>query len=403
MTETPTANKLVVAQLIESVTMGGAENLAVRIANALADQGHRSHLIVLGGPDILSGKISDQVQAHYLHFSRASIKNPPAFVRSLGHGFGLLKSVLLENGIQVLQTHLPGSNFWGLLLTLRGWQSVLATIHNNQEFRYGDADNPLRAALRKEAYKMILRRCAGTVAVSDEVKTSLIRDLGAGQGAARRIGVVTNGVAIPALLDPQDKQKIRASLGIADDRVFILAAGRLSDQKNFMDMVLAAAQLRRTCPGFRLVICGEGEHRPALEKAVAQHDLGDHVSLPGNRTDLDTLMQAADVFAMSSLWEGLPLVLLEAMAAGLPAVGFDIKGVDEIIAPGSNGLTAPTGDTTALAACLQQMITDPEGRHRMGAGARQLIRDNYNFEDLVRKLVGLYQEAVTGRNRNRKA
>ncbi len=250
-----------VAQMVESMTMGGAENLAVRIANAMAERGFASHLIVLGERGILSDRVAPAVRAHYLGFQRESINRPLAFGMSLRRGYRLLSGLLKEQGIAVTQTHLPGSNFWGLMLALFGRHPVLATIHNNAEFKYGDHDNRLRAALRKQAYRRILSQCAGTVAVSEEVKSSLIRDLGVSHNVARRIAVVTNGVEIPEVLSETEIADLRASVGVLEDQVFILAAGRLSDQKNFVDLVRAAAILRETDPAFRLVICGEGEHR----------------------------------------------------------------------------------------------------------------------------------------------
>jgi len=157
--------------------MGGAENLAVRIANALAAEGHQSHLIVVTEPDILSERIHPDVHVHYLEFWRSPIRNPFAFLASILRGLRLLKSVIENEKIQVVQTHLPGANFWGLLLELNKVLPVLATIHNNQEFRYGDRDNQLLAFFRKTAYKQILNRCHGTVAVSEKVRNSLILEL----------------------------------------------------------------------------------------------------------------------------------------------------------------------------------------------------------------------------------
>jgi len=183
MTMTPSSpppNRLKVAQLIETMAMGGAEHLAVRIANHLADHGHDSHLIVLGTPGVLSAKIQPGVHVHYLHFQRASITNPIRFALSLRRGLGLIRKVVEEGRISVVQTHLPGANFFGLLLAWRRTTAVLATIHNNQEFSYGELDNPILYRLRKWAYKKILLKTQGVVAVSDEVKDSLVAELGGG-------------------------------------------------------------------------------------------------------------------------------------------------------------------------------------------------------------------------------
>ncbi len=197
------SNQLVcIAQLIDTMAMGGAENLAVRIANALAAKGHHSHLIVVTEPGILSERLHSDVHVHYLQFWRASLRNPISFLISLFRGLRLLTSVIQNEGIQVVQTHLPNSNFWGLLLAINNVCPVFATIHNNQEFRYGSKENSLFAFFRKRAYKLILAKCRGVIAVSARVKNSLIKDLGVGRKAANRIFVVTNGVDIPQPLSP---------------------------------------------------------------------------------------------------------------------------------------------------------------------------------------------------------
>ena len=388
------AQKPCVAQVIESMGMGGAENLAVRIANSLAADGYRSHLIVIGEPGILSSRISPTVSVHYLKFERASINFPPAFVLSLRRGAALLSDVIVRNEIQVIQTHLPGANFWGLLLAWRKVCPVLATIHNNREFQYGDQDNPVRAAFRKKAYKLILQKCAGAVAVSEEVKSSLISDLGVGQAAADVISVVTNGVDIPEPLLPELSERIRRQLGVDAHRPIILAAGRFSEQKNFEDLVEAAILLRAENPDFQMVIGGDGPMWADLKAKVFENGLGEHILMPGNLTNLNEVMQAADIFVMSSLWEGLPLVLLEAMAAGLPSVAYDIAGVDEIIESGTHGITVPTANVASLTSGLVELLAREDKRRSMGQAARELVEERYSFSLLMDRLQGLYHQVA---------
>lgn len=388
------APPLRVAQLIESLAVGGAEHLAVKTANYLAAAGHESHLIVPWGPDVLSAKILSGVKVHYLHFKRASIKNPWAFGSSLRKGLNLIRAVVTREQIPVVQTHLPGSNFYGLLLARKNTCAVLATIHNNQEFRYGDADNPVLSRLRKMAYRKILESCQGVVAVSEEVRTSLIRDLGAGSATAKKISVVTNAVEIPPPLNTTRRDSLRHDLGVGPEQILILSAGRFCEQKNFGDLVTAAVHLKESgCP-FRLIIAGDGEQRADLSFRVGQIGLGNDIFMPGNLTDLDQVMQAADIFVMSSLWEGLPLVLLEAMAGGLPVVAYGIPGVEEVVVHGKTGISVPVGEPESLAAGLERLAGDAELRKRLGAAGENRIRIEYGFGEYVEKLSTLYRRAT---------
>jgi glycosyltransferase involved in cell wall biosynthesis len=376
------------------MAMGGAEHLAVKTANHLAAAGHDSHLIVTRGPDILSAKIQPDVKVHYLHYERSSVKNPLAFGASLRKGVKLIAGVVREAEIPVVQTHLPGSNFLGLMLAWKRTCGVLATIHNNQEFNYGGHDNPVLTRLRKKAYRKILDTCQGVIAVSEEVRSSLIQDLNAGPEAASRISVVTNAVEIPPPLDQDRCDALRKEAGVEPGQILILAAGRFCEQKNFGDLVTAVSGLKDGGTAFRLVIAGDGEQRSELIGQVERLGLKDEVALPGNLSHLDQLMQAADVFAMSSLWEGLPLVLLEAMAAGLPVVAYAIEGIAEVVAHGVTGLTVPAGDTTALAEGLARMAASEDLRKRMGAAGEDRIRKQYSFEKYVEKLTVLYRRAA---------
>ncbi|MBU8869986.1 MAG: glycosyltransferase [Gemmatimonadales bacterium] len=382
------------AQIIETLTMGGAENLAIRIANALAEAGHDSHLIVMTERDILSEKVIPDVKVHYLGFWRASIRYPIAFLSSLGQGQRLLADLLRRERIQVVQTHLPGSNFWGLLLELRDICPVVATVHNNEEFNYGEIDNRLVRHFRKRAYQMILRRCHGTVAVSDDVADSLARELGIAPSSAERIRVVTNGVQPFPPLDVASRLEARFKLGIPPEVPMVLGAGRLSEQKNFKDLVTAIGILRDRKLKFQAVIAGEGDLRDELSTQIERLGLAEILSLPGNLTNLGQVMGAGDIFVLPSLWEGLPLVLLEAMSHGLAVVANDIKGMDKVLIDRENGLVVPVGDSRKLADSLEALITNEGLRRTIGDKGRALVTDRYNFQTLVDQLVDLYRSAV---------
>jgi len=383
----------VVAQLVETLEVGGAEMLAVRIANALAAAGQRAHLIVCAGPGPLSDRVDPAVAVTHLRHARASLVNPAAFAWSLRRGLNLLRRPIAAHGIEVVQTHLPGANFWGLLLQMRGVVPVIPTVHNNEEFRYGDTDNRLLLNLRKAAYRRLVRRCPATVAVSAHVRESLAADLGLTPATMSRIRVVTNGVDLPAALAADERARLRAELGAPTDAALLLAAGRLGDQKNFGDMVRVAAALRTRGVRFRLVIMGEGERRPELEEMIADLDLAAHVCLAGLRSDLRRIMQAADVFLMTSLWEGLPLVLLEAMAAGLPVVGYAVDGVREVVRDGTCGSTVAVGRYEDFADAVRALLTDEERRRNQGRASREIVAREYSFDRTVAALRELYDRA----------
>lgn len=383
-----------VAQLVETLAVGGAERLAVQIAGGRAAAGDRSLILVLGEPGPLAAQVDPRVEIRYLDVARESVTRPWQFLASLRRGLRQLRAEVRRAELQVVQSHLPNANFWGLLLALRDPVAVIPTVHNNNEFYYGQIAPPrIRSRLRRLAYRLMLHRCAAMVAVSDQVARSLLRETGATEREAGRLRVIPNGVPEPAPLADEERETLRRELGCRRGEMLVLAAGRHSEQKNFEALIAAAGRLRDQGVTYRFVIAGDGELRGRHHAMVSMQDLGDRVFLPGNLSDLPSVMQAADVFVLPSLWEGLPLVLLEAMAAGTPVVGSAIDGISEVVTDDETGLLTPPDDPDALAAALLR-LRNRRLRTRLREGGLQLVRDHYSFARVDDQISALYRGIV---------
>ena len=391
----PPGVALGVVHLVERLTVGGAETLAVRLANARAATGKPTGLYTLQPGGGLAGRIAPAVEVRSLDLARGSVRRPWSFLAGAVGGRRALTRRLAAGGVSVLQTHLPEANFWGLMLTWRRPCSVVATVHSNDEFHYGDDDSAARRNLRRRAYRLVIDRCDAVVAVSDSVRDSLIRELALSPRLADRIAVVPNGVEIPEPLDHAARRALRQSLDIPPDEPVLLGAGRLTALKNFDHLVAIAARLREAGIAVTTLIAGEGEEHDGLAAAIDQHGLAGRVRLLGVRDDLDRLQQIADVFVLPSRWEGLPLVLLEAMAAATPVVSYSIDGVVEVIEDGRAGLLAPPGDEEALARAVSDLLADPERRARLGTAGRALVADQYGLQRSVAALEEIYTAVAT--------
>lgn len=382
------------AQLIESLNVGGAENLAVQIAGQLHERGCESHLIVLWGEGPLSERVHPGVHIHYPNIKRSSINNPMAFVQSIRAGLAEIGKIITDNKIQVVQTHLPGSNFWGLALGMKYDVQVIPTIHNNQEFRYSADDSNIRVQMRRLAYYFVVRRAAATIAVSEAVKVSMMQQLWGNKGLSRKIMAVSNGVVIPELISEPEQMQVREEFGVPAGVPLLVGAGRLDDQKNFGDLIAAADLLNRRGVPFHLIIAGEGPHRQALESAVAAAGLTEKVQLPGVINSIPRLFMAADLLVFTSLWEGLPLVLLEGMASGLPTVGYAIDGLSEVLVNDEHGLLVQPGDVQAFAGALQEALANPERLKNWGLQSRTLVTEKFNFTTMITKIESLYRSVI---------
>jgi glycosyltransferase involved in cell wall biosynthesis len=224
-------------------------------------------------------------------------------------------------------------------------------------------------------------------------------DVATRRGAAPRDGIrlIGNGIDLDEYRpDPATRARVRDELGVGDAFTW-LAVGRMTGAKAYPDMVSAFADLQRTDPNARLLIAGSGE--PDVEAAVAvriaETGVGDGLSLLGYRSDVADLMRAADGFLLSSAWEGLPMVLLEAASSELPIVATRVGGNEDAVTDGVNGLLVPAGDPAALARAMRTvMATDPEARHAMGRAGRELVRHGFDLEATIDTWVALYTELL---------
>lgn len=206
-----------------------------------------------------------------------------------------------------------------------------------------------------------------------------LADLAVARGVpAQRVHFVPNAVKPPTALAAPFRD------GVCSPR--IVAAGRLHPKKGFDVLIAALALLRDQGRGFDCEIAGEGEERAKLEGLIAQHGLEGRVRLVGWKGDVSAFLATGDVFAFPSYQEGFPLVLLEAMAVGLPVAASAIPGPVEMIGEGVDGALVPPGDPAALAQTLAGLIATPEKAVALGLAARAKVLEDYGPASLKRRL-----------------
>lgn len=174
----------------------------------------------------------------------------------------------------------------------------------------------------------------------------------------------------------------------------VIAVGRFTHQKGFERLVEAWRLIADKVPGWHLDIIGDGEERDMLESLVCDYALSESVSLLPPTTDMPMVYMGASIVAMSSRYEGLPMILVEAQAYGLPIVSFDCKcGPADVVKDGVTGYLVPEGDTEALANRLQKVMTDDTLRSKMGKAARE-ASERYSVESVMTQWVGLFEAVV---------
>ena len=210
-----------------------------------------------------------------------------------------------------------------------------------------------------------------------------------------RMATIPNAVPIDHLppRDPARRAAVEA-LFPSPPRIIVAAAGRLSPEKGFEVFVEAAAQATAKRPEAGFVLFGDGPLREQLTNAVRARGLQDRFILAGFRADLADLLPQVDVQVLSSYAEGLPVILLEAMAAGVPVVATRVGGVPEVVADGVHGLLVDAGDAAGLAKGIEQLLASNELRQRLGLAGRARIIDQFSSSMQGERYRALFDRVV---------
>jgi glycosyltransferase involved in cell wall biosynthesis len=236
---------------------------------------------------------------------------------------------------------------------------------------------------------LLARRMGRGIAVSQAIATSLENEL---RWPPEKIEVIRNGIEVERFQRSADRNLRRELAADSGDLVFLTVA-RLDLQKG-VDVLLRAVQ---SVYGARFVIVGAGDERMRLERAAETLGVRDRVLFLGRRDDVPALLAASDAFVLPSLFEGTPLALLEAMAAGKPVVASAIPGTNELVADGETGLLVRANDSDALAAALRRIVSDPELRARLGAAAGRHAEAAHTAAASTRRVEAVYESLMPER------
>jgi glycosyltransferase involved in cell wall biosynthesis len=192
-----------------------------------------------------------------------------------------------------------------------------------------------------------------------------------------------------------DSALLKKSLGLNGLGPVVGTVSRLSHQKNPLDFVKMAALVKKQIPEAQFLFVGDGPLRSETEVLIRELNLQRDVVLAGLRKDVPELLRCLDIFTLTSLWEGLPRVIPQAMVAGLPVVANNIDGNAEIIQDGTNGFLITPGDTAGMADRVVQLVKDQELKRRISAKGHDTALRDFSLNDMVRKIAELYEELLS--------
>lgn len=356
-----------ILQVVNSLDVGGIEQLAVELSAGLRRQGHESIVCCLEG----FGPLAETAASLGIR------------VVALGKRNGVdlrvvpkLRALMRRERIDVVHTHNMSPLLYGTLA------ARLARVRRIINTRHG------REAKRQA--RVIWNLNDAIVAISEDARQRLLAH---NRLEARRVQVIYNGID-SSTVNGHAHEACKRQLGLDPTRRVIGTVGRLAEEKDQATLLRAFATLRSWRFDIDLVLAGDGPCRVSLERLARELGVAPYVRFLGFRTDIRQVLDAFEVFVLSSLTEGIALTLLEAMAAARPVVATRVGGNPEVVVDGITGHLVPPQHPWAMAEALRAILANPELGRRLGAAGRARVETHFSLARMVRDYAHLYETPV---------
>jgi glycosyltransferase involved in cell wall biosynthesis len=314
-----------------------------------------------------------------------------------------LRDLILREEIQVLHTHGMLVNIVGRIASLMVPELIsISTVHLTRELAAGGRAENILQGLKGKYYRVLDNLTATVndrvIAVSESVRQDLIS-----QGVTpEHIRVIRNGIELDHRGDSLDgrnqRDRKKRELDIGNGLV-VGTITRFSKQKDVHTLLHAMSNVAREYPDIRCLIVGDGEGRRELEDLSYRLALNGNVTFLGYREDAREILDIFDVFVLSSLWEGLPLVVLEAMAASKPVVATRVPGTAEAVVDGETGTLVPLRDSGGLAESIMRLLGDQRLSQRMGEAGKRRVERYFRVERMVDETEKLYMDLMASKGK----
>ncbi len=369
--------------IISGLERGGAENQLVSLANGLADRGWQVTVV------------------SYLPFSerslRSELRDPGVQAVTLNSSKGALKyASLLRAALAVRRAKpalLVGVMFHGIMTSrLLGKRTGVSSAHS-----VSFVQNSRHGAARERLLGITDGLADAVIVLSPGIADELCR-----RGVMKpfHIHIIHNSVDIARFEAVRSRERARSDLGLTEGQFVWLAAGRIDIQKDYPNMLNAFAEVSRRRPEASLIIAGQGPLEGEIRSMIRRLGLSERVRMLGLRRDMPELFAASDALVLSSAWEGMPVVVLEAMASRRAVVATSVGAIPELIADGETGIVVPPGNHEALADGMTQLMELPaEAKSVTVERAYQRVRSQFSHEAALDQLETLFDQLLNDKAR----
>lgn len=369
--------------LITELSIGGAQMVLLRLLNNMDRQRYQPTVACLyNGDGIVAQQIRD-LGIRVVDLEMRSKWRMDAFAR--------FWALLRQQRPTILHTWMFHANIPGRLLGRAARVPVIIGSEHTmgQESQFRQWINRWSGPLTD-----------GVICVSEQVRAFAEQQIGL---PPQKLTVIPNGIELQRFDRLPSQAEVRRRFGLPQTSTVMGAIGRPRPVKGYRYLIDAFAQLAPAHPALTLLLVGNGPERAALTEQARQKGLVDRAFFLDDQTDIPALLPALDLLVAPSLWEGMPMVVLEAMAARLPVVATRVGGTPDVVADGETGLLVAPSDAMQLAQSIERLLVDPGLRQQMGRAGRARAEQNFSIEQNVAQTQALYERLVrkTGNSKRR--
>ncbi|MDZ7316692.1 MAG: glycosyltransferase [candidate division KSB1 bacterium] len=362
--------KIRVLQLVEGFNFGGAETKLLELVEHMDRSRFETTVVSLG--------LGNEIE----HLFRALDCRVEIFHRKRQVDFPLLQRLrrfIRQERIEIVMTTLFYADVLGALAGHSGGAKGV--------FSWETISSPKwLVPHRFWAYRYAIRHADKVISVSQATAEWLVRKR---KVPAHKVMIIPYGVNLDKF-NPKPKNLTREQIGLSPTDLVIIQVARLTEQKGHKFLVEAAARVAAEIPQAKFVLVGDGPLRREIEEQISRFGLKDRFRLLGFRHDVHQILPLCDIFTLPSLYEGLPNVVLEAMACGLPVVATPADGTKEAVVDGETGFLVPIADVDALSERLIQLGRQAELRKRLGEAGRRRVERHFSLTGQVKQFEDLY-------------
>lgn len=379
-----------VLHLIDSLKAGGAQKIVYQLA-VNADRRLYSHLVCSwrdSGPYI--GFLKEKgIEARTLMIRRRSIILLPFFVFDIMRMLYGLLNLAKSRKVDIIHGHLPDSSMLAVLMGVILKKPSVITIHSSNIMPF-NRQAPFRNRLRTSVIRFAFRKANVLIAVGDDVRKGQKKLL----GNDIPITTIFNSIDYEKFAKQRNGGEIRKKMSIPQESLVITCVGRLVVMKGHSYLLKAVAQLKKKFPSICLLLVGDGPLLPDLREEIERMGLDGVVRLLGRRSDIPEILAASDLFVLPSFHEGIPLVVLEAMASQKPVVATNVQGTREIVSNGVDGFLVEPKNHIPLAERIDKLLSNPDLSSKMGQKGREKVERYFRLGKMVEKVEDIYKKLL---------